>query len=131
LVHGHNRGGFDCEGDSAFGFNMEGPAMTAETMNRKLAEWMGHRYHKPTEAEVKSGSYYQYEPDYTKSLDAVAEAEARLVGNVKLIHRYQVECFKILSVDGSAPTIFCYLKMTALQRCTALCHALGLWKEDV
>jgi hypothetical protein len=38
--------------------------MTHEAQNRAVAEALGRRYHKPSESEVASGSYYQYEPDY-------------------------------------------------------------------
>lgn len=44
------------------------------TLEQKLIECsklMGHVYHNPTEEEMKSGSYYQYAPEYHRSYDDI------------------------------------------------------------
>lgn len=55
-----------------------GGEMTPSQQNEAIAKWMGVHYHKPTEDEVKSGSYYQYEPDYANDLNQMSTAETKL-----------------------------------------------------
>jgi hypothetical protein len=49
--------------------------MKPEEINRAIAEVCGVHYHRPTEEEIKRGSYYQYEPDYCGNLNTMHEAE--------------------------------------------------------
>jgi len=105
--------------------------MTTEAMNRKLAEWMGW-----TEV-YENGLYDQLEglrpggdkrnksdwqpiPDYSGSLDAVAEVEAKL----KKLER-EVYLGRLARLDHGGKCA------TALQRSEALCRTLGLWEDDV
>jgi len=46
---------------------------TDQEINEFLCNACGHEYHKPTAEEVASGSYYQYEPNYTGDLNAMAD----------------------------------------------------------
>jgi len=52
--------------------------MNRKEINVAIAQVMGLEYHKPTEAEIASGSYYQYEPDFTTDLNAMAAAKKTL-----------------------------------------------------
>lgn len=47
--------------------------MIFEEQNRAIADAIGVKFHHPTEEELKSGSYYQYEPDYVHDLNAMRE----------------------------------------------------------
>lgn len=108
--------------------------MTDIEINTTIAEALGRKYHRPTEEEFRSGSYYQYEPNFCDSLDLMHEAEAWLKANDKptdrnhggLIHAYQIAHFDILG-QGHAPTYFCLLHATARQRAEAFLRTIGKW----
>ncbi len=95
--------------------------MTDSEMNIALAEFEGCKYHKPTEEELKSGSYYQYEPDYGSSLDACHRVE------VKLDHDKYTE--SLITVLGAhrfelKEMVWMVTTATAPQRREALCRTL-------
>jgi hypothetical protein len=48
--------------------------MTDLELNKILCEFVGRNYHKPTEEEERTGSYYQYEPDFCNDRDTLAVA---------------------------------------------------------
>lgn len=96
--------------------------MTPEAQRIIIAEALGRRYHKPTEAEVKSGSYYQYEPDFTSDLNAMRGAVLALrKQDFKAYMRYQQELIK---QDG-----LLYTDAAAAQRSEAFLKAIGKWES--
>lgn len=106
--------------------------MKPEAQNAAIAKWMGRPYHKPTEEEIKSGCYYQYEPNYTGCLNAMHEAEKRLTR--KQWYRYTQEMEEVLERDtpeserGNLNRHF--MSATAAQRAEALLRTIGKWEES-
>lgn len=104
--------------------------MTPEQINIAIAEWCGWKYHKPTEEELKSGSYYQFEPDYYHNLNAVHKLETLL--NIEASATYEALldsiCNRPFTEEGSC-LVTCGWHATAPQRCEALLRTLNLWKE--
>jgi hypothetical protein len=48
--------------------------MNTETeLNVAIADKLGRKWHRPTEEEFKSGSYYQYAPDYFRDANTRGE----------------------------------------------------------
>lgn len=82
-------------------------------LNEKIAALLGRHYHKPTEDEIKLGSYYQYEPDYCNDLNAMHEIE-------KLIPENQSEVYwqHLLDLCNASPGTLIE-RATALQRAEA------------
>lgn len=61
--------------------------MTTDTQNIAICEAIGRlKWHRPTPEEIATGSYYQYEPDFTRDLNAMHEAE-------KVLTEEQCQCF--------------------------------------
>ncbi len=93
--------------------------MTPEEINIAIAMACGKTYHKPTEEEIASGSYYQYQPNYYCSLDEMHQAE------------------KMLKLEQH-PKYFCELQAlndwewmaTSAQRAEAFLRTLNLWRDD-
>jgi len=121
-------------------------SMTPEEQRIALAEWNGTPYHKPTEVELASGSYYQYEPDYTRDLDSVHALESKLCAE----HEKELTEGRIpVTINGTTGRYMAILgevvsrgkdqhgylwhgtwhliSATASQRCEALCRTL--WPE--
>lgn len=48
--------------------------MKPEDQNIAICEALGRKWHKPTEDEINSGSYYSYYPDFTRDLNSMHEA---------------------------------------------------------
>ena len=92
--------------------------MTDQEINEAIAEACGQRYHKPTEDEVKSGSYYQYEPDFCRSLDLMHVAESILLPE-------QQETFSGHLLDRLH---FFVAHATARQRAEAFLKTIGKWR---
>lgn len=90
--------------------------MTEEEINIAIATACGKKYHKPTEEEIALGSYYQYEPNYFRSLDEMHEAEKVLTGEQAW------EYVQLLAPTGG----WC---ATATQRTEAFLKCLNLWTE--
>lgn len=105
--------------------------MTNQQINIEIAKLMGKEYHKPTTLEIKSGSYHQYEPTYTTSLDACHGFEKDLVGDE--LYNYTVNLYPILDIEDQKDTIYADFKLltaTPLQRCTAFLQMKGKWTND-
>lgn len=128
--------------------------MSPEAQNRAIAESIGAKWHKPTEAEIASGSYYQYAPDYTSDLNAMAEVEATLAGRKGQgmkrkplvvwvnVYRDKVGCFDHISlghaygtrglaldhclVEGGTPTKFIEAPKPK-KRKPVVCPKCGAW----
>ena len=99
---------------------------TIEQKTILLAEKAGLKYHKPSEQEIQSGSYYQHEPNYFHSLDAVAELEKLIVKEDKDNLRTRSRWF----IHMQANTPMCGITATATQRADALGMAWGLWTME-
>lgn len=48
--------------------------METEAQNIAIAGLLGREWHRPTQNEIQSGSYYSYWPDFTRSLDLIHAA---------------------------------------------------------
>lgn len=59
--------------------------MTDNEINVAICETTGKVYHRPTEEEKRSGSYCQYEPDFTKDLNAIHSAVNSLGHSERLV----------------------------------------------
>ena len=104
--------------------------MKPEEQNMAIAEWLGVKYHKPTALEINSGSYYQYEPNYCRDLNAIHEAFARLE-NVQQA-RFGEELAYILGIEhwtSCKLIIRAVMKATAAQRAEALLRTIGKWHD--
>jgi hypothetical protein len=60
-------------------------------INKIITEHCGLRYHKPTEEEVKSGSYYQFEPNYYGDLNLMHQAEYKLTDEQQVLYNCYIE----------------------------------------
>lgn len=115
--------------------------MTNQEINKAIAEACGERYHKPTEEEVASGSYYQYEPDYCTDLNAMFEVEKTLMDKIvdckPLDYAYGECLFEMLGGTygpdgddiGVADPHFALVHTTAAQRAEAFLRVLGKWED--
>lgn len=99
--------------------------MTNEEQNIAVAEFMRVKWHKPTDAEKASGSYYQYEPDYGKDLNAMHEAELKLNEKEEWPGSYILNLSLVIDSDFD----FRLLTATASQRREALLRTIGKWKD--
>jgi len=79
------------------------------------AELEGQKYHKPTEAEIKSGSYYQYEPNYTDPTAGTALENVHRLEELLTETQRFAWAWKLVEIAGEH-----VLSATALQRVTAL-----------
>lgn len=104
--------------------------MTKEAINKAIAESLGRNYHKPTAAEVASGSYFQYEPDFTSDLNAMHSAE-------KVLTKEQGETYAGLLCDAvdkddsdkGKHAGFAVAHATAGQRAECFLRAIKRWEE--
>ena len=87
--------------------------MTDAEITIAVAELAGVKYHKPTGAELMSGSYHQYEPDYLNSRDAT----------IYVIKKYWKGLFK-----NSESTLESEGFLVLLgEICEQLCHDEAAW----
>ena len=101
--------------------------MTEEEINIAIAAACGKKYHKPTEEEIASGSYYQYQPNYYRSLDAMHEVEKVMTD--EQCERYEAFLNDPANIpDGNTPAADYVFHSTAAQRAEAFLRTLGLWK---
>ena len=105
--------------------------MTIEEQNKAICKAIGQEYHKPTEAEISGGSYYQYEPDFTRDLNLIQGAVKTLSEGKR--GYYNAELSKIavnrpLSSTVKEPEfIFRFVNATAAQRAEAFLRCIGKW----
>lgn len=99
--------------------------MTDLEINEAIANAIGRRYHKPTYEEVASGSYYQYEPDFTNDLNAIHSIEGNL--NESQRNRYRFFLCEILDVK-TAGDGWRVINATARQKTEAYLRTVNLWK---
>lgn len=112
--------------------------MTPERINRAIAEWMGKPYHKPTEEEIKSGCYYQYEPNYCNDLNAMREAANNLSQDQQesfvhnligiIVNPVEVE-YGPLNLT-QADILWMVSHATSEQRAESLLRTIGRWEEE-
>lgn len=108
--------------------------MTPEAQNRAIAESVGAKYHKPTESEIASGSYYQYEPDYLTDLNLMHSAEKTGLVTLEQWRRYS-DLLTSLIEDSTA--LVCRVDAryrtahaTAAQRAEAYLRCIGKWEKE-
>lgn len=118
--------------------------MTPKAQRIAIATACGCVYHRPTEEEVRSGSYYQYEPDYLNSLHLVTAAARYCAEHVMnadqweefgrlLEHAHPTAV--LLNHVGDKTTLDYYdlatlmTGLTAAQYAECLLKALGKWTE--
>lgn len=94
--------------------------MTPEAQNIAIAKVLGRKFHHPTEEELRSGSYYQYEPDYTRDLNTMNDAEKAMLAHGQHRQRYVSE-LRAITADIDV------WHATAAQRAEAFLRTLGLW----
>lgn len=99
--------------------------MTKEEINRAIAEACGQKYHKPTDTEIKSGSYYQYEPDYCSDLNTMRTAESTLPLDKQ--NRLAYELRTLLGFHSHS--YFDLVHASAIKRAEAFLRAIGKWRE--
>ena len=106
--------------------------MTDQEINMAIAKANGKPYHKPTEEEINSGSYFQYEPDYFHNLNLMHDA-------LNSLDDFQLK--RVYVFLGMLPE-FCetvnknvvsrpwrMLRVSAHQLAEAFLRVKGLWKE--
>ncbi len=100
--------------------------MTEHEQRIAIAEWMGWRFPEPDSGMClyPDGSRVQDSlvPDYTRDLNAMHEAEVRLVNQFTLEH----EQFWRYLQHVQPHSIFA----TAAQRAEALLRTLNLWRDE-
>lgn len=96
--------------------------MNEQEQNEAIVEALGQKYHKPTEAEIKSGSYYQYEPQFTRDLNSMHEVEKILTDHTGYWQWLE-------RIQGGPPLKFSLLHATAAQRAEAFLRTIGKWKD--
>lgn len=112
--------------------------MKPEAANIAIAELCGKRWHKPTESEKATGSYYQYEPNYWHSRDACAEFEAGMSIHESIRYVEALEPIVMRDWNVAHPTerlrgtdIKWFLATaTAPQGCEAFLRMHGKWVEE-
>lgn len=88
----------------------------------EVAKLDGKEYHKPTEEEVKRGSYYQYEPDYLNSRDAIMPVIEK---QPTLTQHYILDILAEMVYMRHKNTCLGVLFATPRQLCLALLKATG------
>lgn len=102
--------------------------MSDEEINQAIAEALGRKYHKPTEAELKRGSYYQYEPNYCGDLNAMNQSERCLPATERDV--YQDWLARVVDRERRMATVtWLCINSTARQRAEAFLRTLGKWQE--
>ncbi len=111
--------------------------MTDIEINTAIAETCGQKYHRPTEAELKTGSYYQHEPDYCTNLNLMHEAEKILTPEQEEIYVDRLAAaimsdayeddprYNKSSLSSSDSTYRC----SAKQRAEAFLRTVKKWKS--
>lgn len=106
--------------------------MTKEQKLKTIAELDGDLIpHTPTEQEVKSGSYYQLEPAYLTSYDAILPVIRKwCLSDDKKYYRFEIELSSVLGL----PRYLClsmraFIPATPKQLSDALIKASGKWVE--
>jgi len=95
--------------------------MTDEEMNRQIAEFCGVKYQQPTEEELASGCYYQYEPDYVNNLNTMHAAEKLLTDAQRWNYIRNLACtFADHPDDGMAKAV----TATSRQRAESLLRVI-------
>ena len=96
--------------------------MTTLEINMLIAEEIGDNYHAPTVEEIKSGSYYQYEPDFHRSLDQCHRMERSIIDDDPVWSAYMDEL--------DSMSCKCMVHATAPMKCEAFLKAVGKWREE-
>lgn len=92
-------------------------------INKAICEGLGRTYHLPTDEEMRSGSYYQYAPNYCGDLNEVAQVEKSLTNDEQLEYaEYLTSNFteEFCDLAGTREHIFACATLTAKQRAEAL-----------
>lgn len=115
--------------------------MTPEAQNVSIAKWCGMVYHKPTEEEVASGSYYQYEPDYRRDLNLIRKPVSDLIrlsnlGSIYILHLWEITgaqkrvgFMHELHPNILFEQVFIISLAAPEQQAEALLKTLNLWDE--
>lgn len=114
--------------------------MTDNEINVAITETLGQTYHRPTEEEKRTGSYYQYEPDYCHDLNAMHAAEEN--GGIAPfeMHAYVLRLHQVLKRDWDnagkdtgdfdrQSWDYAYCHATARQRAEAFLKCIGKWVD--
>lgn len=83
--------------------------MNVTEQNRTIASFCGCEYNKPTQAEINSGSFYQYEPNYSGNLNLMQQAE-------KFLTNEQCHAYHKLLIEIDKPSC-------------EVCEENGKWAE--
>jgi hypothetical protein len=110
--------------------NYENEIMNPEDQNKAICQAIEKEYHKPTEAELASGSYYQYEPDFTTDLNLMAQVESTLK-TYDQIREYCSHLEKIVCRVHSGLFLHPWVEIraSAAQKSEAFLRTLGLWTD--
>lgn len=107
--------------------------MTKQEQNIAICKAIGRTYHKPTEAELASGSYHQYEPNFCNDLSGIGYATSKCAERDGFIfqERYVRELRTVVTRcrrDCNEMQIDYWMaEATSDQRSEALLRALNLW----
>lgn len=104
--------------------------MSPEAQNIAICEAWGRSWHRPTAEELKSGSYYQYEPDFTRELGVIQ----RVCEDVLTDDEWDAMAdalFAARTAGGRFPYRYpsVLLRADASTWCRALLKVKGLWKD--
>lgn len=104
--------------------------MSPEEINISISSACGREYHKPTEKEKKSGSYYQYEPDYFRCLNlchlmekTLSDINSYSYWNIHLPYVCEAKDGEWISLQGVGSA-------SSSQRCEAFLRTIGKWKDE-
>lgn len=111
--------------------------MNDQEINEVIAKILGLQYHKPTKKEIKTGSYYQFEPRYTTDLNSIQAAVInKICGEQALEKRFLNEMHAIIDgyADSEDVPCVCETEMTLLSAeawvwAHALLKTFGKWKD--
>lgn len=106
--------------------------MTPNAQIKAIAELDGREYHKSTEAEIATGSYYQYEPNYLHSRDAIIPVIEKQSHRIKTNFVMFLWCSLCIKHDDAWQTddIIAIYFATPSQLSEALLRATGNWVND-
>ena len=102
---------------------------TDQQLIETIAKWCGTPFHKPTEQEIASGSYYQYEPNYLTTLDAIQGAVMGLSESQTILYNHklmEIACDEIFTIYDDI-TVDCNA-IVKFTRATPRQRALALYK---
>lgn len=111
--------------------------MNEEKQNMAIAEACGLKYHKPTEQELSSGSYYQYQPRFTQDLNAMQSVLVdHICGDKELEERFLKELNAVIDgyADSEDVPVICEWSMAILcapswALAKAFLRAVGRWED--